>query len=228
MLRQRTLGALCCVLLASTSARAECRWMPFDPSCSSSRDERVQRHDGFYLRYANGPGLLVDSIDAGAAGSARLSGLGLTGEFLVGGTPAPGVVLFAGSAGALVPSRSAGALVPSPKLTIDGRAVDGPDVLSLSILGAGADYYFDPEAGWHVQGMLGFATLVPISGGDIGDARSGVGLVLGGGHEWWIGEEWSLGILARVAYCRLGYTDLDLRERHHLFVPGLIGALTYH
>jgi hypothetical protein len=220
MLRLRTLGALCCLLLGSSSAaRAECKWMPFDPSCSSSRDEHAHRHDGFYLRYANGPGLLVDSIDAGVAGSARLSGLGLTGEFLVGGTPAPGVVLFAGSAGALV---------PSPKLTIDGRAVDGPDVLSLSILGAGADYYFDPEAGWHVQGMLGFATLVPISGSDIGDARSGVGLVLGGGHEWWIGEQWSLGILARVEYCRLGYTDLDLRERHHLFVPGLIGALTYH
>jgi hypothetical protein len=128
------------------------------------------------------------------------------------------LVLFAGSAGAFA---------VAPQLEIDGQKAAGPDTISLSILGAGADYYFDASRGWHAQAMLGFAFLAP-DDGDPSENPTGFGLVVGFGHEWWIGEQWSVGALGRLSYAGLNYEDAGLTEDHSLLVPGLIATLTHH
>jgi hypothetical protein len=109
----------------------------------------------------------------------------------------------------------------------------------LSQIGPFIDYYFDPNGGGHIQASIGLG-VADQGKGDLGAAYTGTGLALmvGGGYEWWIGEEWSLGVLLRVQYLNLkGHPaeedvepldaeDIDVEAP--FLVPALLLSITYH
>jgi hypothetical protein len=161
---------------------------------------------------------LVDTIESSAVGDAEYKGLGIAGEFLLGGTPAPGLVIGAGSHGMTV---------FSPSLEVEGSSGKAPNVLALSALGVFVDYYFDPHRGWHTQLFAGIAFLAA-DASEFDDNPSGAALAVGIGHDWWTSNQLSLGILVRALYAPLRYERGDIEETHQVIVPGLLGTLTYH
>jgi hypothetical protein len=55
--------------------------------------------------------------------------------------------------------------------------------------------------------------------------------MIGGGYEWWIGEQWSLGLLARLQYFNVnGHPDStdDVDVEASFIVPALMMSITYH
>ena len=149
-------------------------------------------HDGFYLRFGFGGGVFVDQFDgaldwtdgsaSGGSGALELSvGTALWSGFTVGG----GIVLER---------------VVDPVVEMEGAST-GSDVAVgvLGVLGAFFDWYPDPGRGLHLQALLGGARITMTDESGVRNAHEpiGGGIALGVGHEWWIGEQWSMGALVR-------------------------------
>jgi hypothetical protein len=110
-----------------------------------------------------------------------------------------------------------------------------PGLRSGSLIGPFFDHYFDPAGGLHIQAALGLAILTPRVFGHSSTEQSeyvaiGGGLMLGAGYEWWVGDEWSLGVLGRTTIMVLGGKDEVGVHWLHVAVtnPGLLVTLTYH
>jgi hypothetical protein len=58
--------------------------------------------------------------------------------------------------------------------------------------------------------------------------------MVGFGHEWWVGDQWSLGILGRVTYGSLtGKEEFrslpsDTEWSHSVLAPSVLMSVTYH
>ncbi|MCA9596573.1 MAG: hypothetical protein KC776_24825 [Myxococcales bacterium] len=210
------------------------------------RDESEQKdhpgprhHGGFYLRFGGGIGMgsdgiqSSDSFDSLRTGEktsfdARASGFAAATEIAFGGTPFRGVVLGAGVYTATLPAASADAS------DIAAGSYEY-EVSQLALFSPLIDVYPWPTRGLHFQGGFGFGTLVmgqgfPKTGPDArAHTAVGPGFMLGVGHEWFVADEWSLGLLARVLYA---WTDGDDPEgvtwQHHTVAPALLLTVTYH
>lgn len=202
----------------------------------------VHVHDGFYLRIALGGGYL------NAAGTAKyvdqsydatIRGGAFVGEVLIGTTIAKGLVIGGGSMGAAA---------YGPQVTLGNDRVTSESTINLGLIGAFADWYLDPREGLHLQAMIGYSTLTAqsstgpaslysgnanASGSGTGlnadsELTQGIGLGLGFGHEWWIGEQWSLGVLGRLMMSRLWRDGRQWSESYTATSPGVLCTLTYH
>jgi hypothetical protein len=209
---------------------------PPPPAPEPSRGAHL--HDGFYLRLGLGVGRTGASfrndnsreLDGSVEGS--LVSAAAAFELAIGGTPAPGLVIgggfFSGGSGE----------VESSDLSVDGRPV--PRIkysqLTFTLLGPFIDYYFDERSGFHLQGALGLAYMDVGTGKrgstTVTDERTlgGLGFMLGGGYEWFVGDQWSLGGLLRMRYGALE-TDNDDDERwtfQTLAIPEILFNATFH
>jgi outer membrane autotransporter protein len=173
------------------------------------------------------------------------SGDGLAGAFnmAVGGNVAEGFVL----AGLLLSNSIAEP--QSRDATINGYSVASeskPRELGktdLGGLGLLADWYIDPKGGWHVMGALFLAGLNGAGSRKIGvdyddgttvferaDSErqsGGFGAMIGGGYEWWIGEQWSLGPIVQLAYASTQSQKQDWKHTV-LAAPTVLLGITYH
>jgi hypothetical protein len=103
------------------------------------------------------------------------------------------------------------------------------------LVGPFIDYYPEPHAGFHAQAALGLSLLTPRVFGDAATQRSqylaaGGGLLLGTGWDWWIAEEWSIGVLGQFGLHVLGgKDDAGVQWTHVVAIsPSLSLAVTYH
>jgi hypothetical protein len=171
---------------------------------------KPHEHDGFYARFGLGfagftDGLVADPGRDSARDAGANTGVGTASELAIGGVVARGLVLGGGFFGssALVTDyhREDGSGVPS--------ALRNPG--SFLLLGPFADWYFAPKVGLHAQAALGLATLTGWRWEQaLRSERSvaaGGGVMLGIGKEWWISDDWGLGVMARL-------TAGALAERH--------------
>jgi hypothetical protein len=113
--------------------------------------------------------------------------------------------------------------VASEKVRISGTGGNDPD-FSMSLLGIGAfaDIYFNPQSGLHLQPFVGYGFLV------FEEVRSqspgGPVFAVGFGHDWWVGSEWSIGILGRFAMAPLSYNETTF----FTLAPAMLATFTYH
>jgi hypothetical protein len=165
-------------------------------------DER--RHDGFYLRIGIGFGWLVLNRDAEATagdavytGESRIRGAAGMGEISIGGTVGSGLVLC-------------GTLLGHEHREATLERQEGPDIemragLSFGMIGMGGHYFPDERGGFHVGGTLGLAYAVAAAHhskfGTLGG--TGIGLSLASGYDWWVADQWALGVLGRISVARL-------------------------
>lgn len=184
-------------------------------------------HDGFFLRFGLGFGSFGDTVetDSGPREGSELSLSGsLVGlDFLMGGTVADGLVIgggfFVGG-------------VPAPKNELDGENVQrNSDVeRGFTMVGPFLGWYPDAKGGLNLQLLVGGATLRDADPDD-DDQRyeaDGAGIALGAGYDFWIGDEWSFGLMARFAFAGLTRNDSFAEERHSVFLPALLLGFTYH
>ena len=177
-----------------------------------------ETHDGFFLRLGLNFGPLIGSLEPEVGvGEADYSGLTIGSDLLLGGTLADGFVL----GGALITGSTS-----DPTIKVGDLEGEGDGNLILAGLGVFANYYFDPTQGGHLQAILGFAAVdfVSSSGTSGGNDPTGVMLGFGGGYDFWIGGEWSIGPFARVLYAP---TSADGYKFTYLY-PSIGVVFTYH
>jgi hypothetical protein len=182
-------------------------------------------HDGFYFRLGLGGAYFGGSVDT--AQKTSVTGGHIAIDLAFGGTPVPGLVIGGGIYGS-----GGGASWES------GGTTTKIDSSTLSTLGPFIDWYPNPKDGWHLTGMIGFSRFL-FSQNNVVDVTSTVGgaVMVGGGYEFWIGREWSLGILGRLQYAQAQMNDLTFNGvalttgssvKVSAIVPALLLGLTYH
>lgn len=188
-------------------------------------DASIRRHDGFYLRLGIGIGVVGGTYEPDEGGDkADVSGGGGASEIALGGTLGSGFVLGGGIWGmgtlATTYETDAG--------TADAKA------LNLGMLGPFIDFYFDERSGGHLTFAIGFAGVQQAEGEDLPDgaqfAGGGFGALVGGGYEWWVGEQWSIGVIARVQYASVATKteELEIEGTMSLLSPAILFGVTYH
>lgn len=182
-------------------------------------------HDGFYLRFGLGAGWARETMTAETEPQStkrEVDGVGVPIDFALGGTIGPGFVL-GGALQTTFLSKQDRSVIPLPVSEAGER-----HGATLSVFGLYADWYPDPTAGLHLQGMLGAGSLLLSDTADNDDyLAAGTAASLGFGKEWWIAPETSVGILGHVDWASLKY-DEDVNIDHTVLLFGLMGTATYH
>jgi hypothetical protein len=161
-----------------------------------------------------------------------VSGAGPSLELAFGGTPYEGLVVGGGIYG-----MSA----PGPSYSANGVSLSGGSAV-VSSIGPFADWYIDPRQGFHVQAAIGPAALTAAKGTPTeiagtsytfpseDQAGNGISLLAGAGYEWWIGDQLSFGVLARIQYVSgsVKASGDSTSTGVSVFMPALLGSITYH
>jgi hypothetical protein len=180
------------------------------------------RHDGFYLRFLGGVDYLSFS-GTGPSGSASVSGVSPSSTVAIGGTVGKSVVLAGTFRYISIRERFHG----SP------HQPEGYATATAMDLGLLVDWFPNPAEGWHFGGMASLSNL-SIWNSWIPDSSGGaVAGTLLGGYDWWIGPQWSLGLMGVVsASTSTSLSDTDTREdtgyRFHALSAGLEYGITLH
>jgi hypothetical protein len=161
------------------------------------------KHDGLYLDMATGLGGFSYTT-SNVANKGELSGTGISLEFSVGAALTPHLILF----GTLYEINSAS--TPTFKVNGNGGNTSG-DVMLLGI-GPGVAYYFG-EHNFYASGALAFSQLHFDSFLDglnrsNGDSDWGLALKVTFGKEWWISENWAMGLGAQLVLGSIKDTQL--------------------
>ncbi len=206
---------------------------PANTNASTNADANVHTssarlHDGFYFRGAVGFGTLASGsvTPPGGGGDVKLAGSGPAVELAFGGTLSSGLVVGGGIYGMSI---------GSPSYSRNSASVDGGAAL-VSTVGPFIDWYPNPAGGFHFQVSIGWAILSAGKGSKTptyparDQSGNGFALLGGAGYEWWIADQWSLGVIARVQYASgsvKGDGDTDSTSVS-LLMPALLVGVTYH
>lgn len=184
----------------------------------TSKDPGYHLHDGLYIRLALGGGYVHDKLSSDRFGSATITGAAIPIDLMLGWALVPGLTLGGGIW--LAP-------LSSPKGEYHGTstAISSKNRIQYSRFGLFADYYPNPREGLHALGNIAYAGMTIVEDATdklLGNAK-GVAFTAGIGYEFWIGAQWSAGLLAQLGYAALSAPN----ESHSLIAPGLIATFTY-
>ncbi|MBN1656729.1 MAG: hypothetical protein JXA30_23350 [Deltaproteobacteria bacterium] len=196
---------------------------------------KAKTHDGFYLRMSLGVqyagfdrSVEADSESVvGYESDSEITGIGGTGEITLGGTPARGLVL----AGSWIGGNIANDVVKRD----DGTELELDGMLQFSMLGFTIDYYFDEEGGFHLGGTIGGAVAgAPLPEESLFEFIGGWGgaIAVSTGYDWWVGQQWSLGVLGRILFAGVKGEDeregITASEESGYLSFGLLFTAVYH
>jgi hypothetical protein len=150
----------------------------------------VHNHDGIYVRFGLNFGYAVDSIENGSFQTSS-TGLGFGPDIAYGLTLSDHIVVGPAFHALIVPGPST--VENDVDITVDHNA-------SYYVLGILLDVYPDPRSGLHFTATVGVGHAEVNVDQDNDDDTNGIGFRIGGGYDFWVGEQWSLGALASVAY----------------------------
>jgi hypothetical protein len=224
--------ALSSPALAGTPAAA-----PHDLGSKSEPSAKgAYEHDGFYLRTAAGIGAYNESFRAestpryGGESGGYADGFATMGEIAVGYAVKPGFIV-GGSLFAMDVSRAS--FEPNDGVTVPNEVT--PKRRELTLVGPFVDWYPNARRGLHFQGSAGFAVLAEPwkhrdSSHEPAYVAIGGGATLGVGYDWFVSEQWSLGVMAHIAGAIVtGTDDNDVRFYHAVGTsPSLLLAATYN
>jgi len=191
---------------------------PSPPELPPPGDPTAHLHDGFYLRLSGGFGFGSDSLKSHLIRSGSMDGFATAGEIMMGGTPGAGVVV-----GGAIQT----ATIYSPTSKVNDQSVKGPHQLAVFAFGPFVDWYVNPRRGLHLQAFVGLSAL----GSDASKGSEdpgGLAFSLGVGYEWWVGDQWSMGILGRFLYSADTWKSSSIDETHSVVVPSALFTATYH
>lgn len=167
---------------------------------SQSKKEGYHTHDGFYispnLGWISGT-IKCNEIAGGRNYDMELSGDGLLLDLKIGGTVAENLILH----GTIISSA-----VPEPKITIGGGTYPSKDNVFIGEVtyGVGLTYYLMP-ANFYVSGTLGFGCFSFDNSEDKMQTDKGLSFQLKFGKEWWVSDNWGLGLGLCYYYTTLEY-----------------------
>lgn len=173
-----------------------------------SHEARGQHeHDGFYLRFHAGFGHTAVS-----EGELRVAGPSGAFAFSIGGAVAEDLILF----GHLTASS-----MQRPTFSYGDHRFEIDGSVEVGGIGVGLAYYFMP-ANLYVSGAL-LATRLELSddhGTTLAESKTGGGIELAVGKEWWVSDNWGLGLAGRVMMASIDGT--------RTVSPALVFSATYN
>ncbi len=153
-------------------------------------------HDGFYLSLSGGPATGVITLDATnfIFKKMEFNGAGYMADLKVG-------VTLSEEQSLILSFDMINRFISNPSVTMDGKSVSATSSFQVSdfLIGFGITKYFMPV-------NIFITTSFGVSGFEIGvngsKAYSGNGFALQAkvGKEWWIWDDWGLGLAAGLAY----------------------------
>ena len=166
---------------------------PLDPSARFGRYE----HDGFMFRGSIGLGWGSANFEPDEGADYEIYGSALSLAVDIGTSVLPSLSVH---------GRLATTIMVEPRASYDGSSagiVAKDSSLVTGLIGGGVTWYLMP-LNLYVTGALGLTNLVF----RYGDERSsqtelGLALNLDVGKEWWLEEDWGLGVAARVWISRV-------------------------
>lgn len=168
-------------------------------------------HDGFYMQLSTGLGYLSSSVEGGS-----FHGIASPFEALFGGTVGPVAI--------------GGGIFSDYALSVSASSDAGPSFtyndLSMYMVGAEAfgDIYIDPHGGFHIRPFIGYAALQFSYQGYTGNSPGGPIFGAGIGYDFWVGDEWSIGVLGRF-----GYAPLKLEgSSFNTMDPAIMASFTFN
>jgi hypothetical protein len=182
---------------------------------SAGAQAEPRTHDGFHLNLNAGLGYLSTSASQGGA-SGSFSGLSFPTGILIGGSVIPGLVIGGNIFWHTTPSPGGGGVYENANAD-----------LSMYLIGIGpyVDFYPNPAEGLHFQGMVGWGGLETSVNGNVGGSDpTGLIMQIGAGYDFWVGDEWSIGPMARFAYAPFSMADVTFST----IAPSLVASFTYH
>jgi hypothetical protein len=149
----------------------------------------VHTHDGFFLRLEPGIGYLKSSASHPGVADFSMSGTATSFSLAIGGALNESLVL----AGEMFISSA-----EDPKFEQGGTKVNTRNTTS-SLVGFGPQltYYVMPT-NLYVSGTLAFTRMTSDEDGVEGRSDGGVGGRLALGKEWWVSDNWGLGLAAHL------------------------------
>ena len=151
----------------------------------------VETHDGFMLRLAAGLGSSSASEVLLSGGEVGWRGLAGTFSLDIGGAVAGDLALH---------GRLASFVTFNPTVEVDGTDLGTAEDLSISftLFGIGLTYYFMP-VNIYLTGVVGISGVSTTFRGETrqGSYR-GLGLNFDVGKEWWVSDNWALGVAGRL------------------------------
>jgi hypothetical protein len=192
---------------------------------SSAAAEPERMHDGFFARSDVGLAFYSAVVRGSGASAGRtgIRGIGQSQAVSIGGTPERGLVL----GGSLWAARI------DPVFVEDNRTIvpdDDSVKITLVRLGPFLDWYPDPARGFHASVAGAFTAQIEsdVKGDPIEPAALGAALSLGTGYDWFVADQISVGLLARVAFGREVRRPADGDQRMLWFIPELAFSATLH
>jgi len=156
-------------------------------STGSYASGRAEEHDGFYLRFQLG----YASTESKGTGYSSLPDLEVSGggtifRLDVGGAVQENLILFA---------TFGGISTKDPDIKFGSLSATADDTTSsISDVGFGVTYYLMPS-NFYVGGSLNIAqNEIEFGNSQKGSSDSGFGLYVNVGKEWWISDNWGLGV----------------------------------
>ena len=173
----------------------------------------VETHDGFYLRIIAGGGFAHYAGDFSYEDPythfkineeiTYSGGMPITIRIQIGGTISDNLIFY-GVTGSTI--------MYNPTLEIDGeeeyRGAYSNEV-SMGGFGPGICYYLMPE-NFYFSGSIQLATATDPYKVEEGNQLIGFGINVGIGKEWWVGEQWGLGLGIDGFYCSVSNNYLSV------------------
>ena len=154
---------------------------------------QVHAHDGVYLRLDLGGGYMEQQTPTNTtAGDLKLSGGAGSFGVAVGGAVAENLIL----AGHLYSNVISD---PSVSFSNGGSASASDTTASMVGIGPELTYYFMP-VNVYLSGTVAATRLSLKVNGQDGDSEWGIGARLALGKEWWVSENWGLGLAGLVSW----------------------------
>lgn len=207
------------------------------PSETPLDDGEHSSRDGFHFSMALGAEYPIARTDVGnGLEPGRVSGLGGAFDVFIGGNLVPGMAvgLTLGGGSAPAPNFDYAASQAGEAESVANQSawqISGGHLelngtqLNVFRIGAFIDYYFTRDSNWHGLLTLGYAN-VSFTGGALSDSPRGFAIQAGLGYDFWVGYNWSFGILGRMMWAPLSSPELG--ETIHVLSPNLGVNLTFH
>jgi hypothetical protein len=184
------------------TAGGECVAPSAEPDRSDAAIEApangAHRHDGFFLRLTLGAGGGAVGLDArGSANDTTFAGGGWASSLDIGTSNGDNFTIF---------GRVREASIADPAVYVDDEKIGDADaaVLTQGMLGGGISYFIMP-LNMYLGAAIGFAVIsgrYARPGRDARKYNGDVGFGFDGeiGKEWWIADDWGIGIAARLSF----------------------------
>ncbi len=186
-------------------------------STSASAQDRPHTHDGFFLRLAGGPGYSRSTVKYQGA-DLETTGGGAALSVAIGGSVVEDLAIHA---------ELFGVSAVAPTVSQNGTRIGSgsrEDSLSSVGIGAGLTYYFSPT-NLYLSAAFGMGRVALRANGDEVHSDTGIGLDFLLGKEWWVSENWGLGLAGQLIFTSVpssGDTDF------HTVGLGLLLSASYN